>query len=118
MYAVETIGFFRIPGIIKEYYKCVVAMAVTVLLVNWNIRGSFGQRLLDFTDKYSYGVYLTHHIFILGSMSVMTLSRSVYINGLLAFAFAILSGVVLILFSEKLTHLLVKGAGYEKSAFG
>lgn len=108
MYAVETFGHFRIPGIIKEYYKCVVAMAVTVLLVNWNIKGAFARRLLDFTDKYSYGIYLTHHIFILGSLSVMTLTHRVFVNGLLAFVFAILSGVALILFSEKLTHLLVK----------
>lgn len=108
MYAVETFGLFRILGIIKEYYKCVVAMAVTVLFVNWNVKGAFTQRLLDFTDKHSYGIYLTHHIFILGSLSVMTLTHSVFANRLLAFVFAILSGVALILFSEKLTRLLVK----------
>ena len=108
MYAAEAMGYLGVPGIIKEYYKCVMAMAVTVLLANWKVRGAFGQRLLDFTDKYSYGVYLTHHIYILGSLSVMALPSSVVLNGLLAFVFAILSGVALILFSEKTTRLLVK----------
>lgn len=38
------------------------------------------QRILRLSDRYSYQIYLTHHFFILGPLSLMALTANSYVN--------------------------------------
>ena len=57
-------------------------------------------KFLDFTDKYSYHLYLTHQIFILGPLSVLSLTASKPLNIVLSLIFIALLTFVMILLSN------------------
>ena len=108
MYVSEALGYFDVPNLVLDYYKSIVAAAVTVFFIQRSFENTCVQRIFDFSDKYSYGVYLTHHIFILGSLSVMSLTPYWYINAVIAFSAAIITGILLIWFSDKIASRLRK----------
>ena len=111
MYVFEALGYFAMPGILLEYYKSIVAIAITIFLVQYSFGNAYIayiRKIFDFSDKYSYGIYLTHHIFILGSLSVMSLTPYWWINVTIPFLFATITGMVLIWSSDKITVLLRK----------
>ena len=108
MYVFEALGYFAIPGILLDYYKSIVATAITMFFVQYSFENSFIREIFDFSDKYSYGIYLTHHIFILGSLSVMSLTPCWWINVTIPFLIATITGMVLIWSSDKITVLLRK----------
>ena len=56
--------------------------------------------ILDFSDKYSYYIYLVHQIFILNSFSVLFLTRNLFINILLILLFSILSAMTIKVISD------------------
>ena len=56
--------------------------------------------ILDFSDKYSYYIYLVHQIFILNSFSVLFLTKSLFINILLILLFSILSAMIIKVISD------------------
>ena len=51
--------------------------------------------MLNLSDKYSYDIYLTHHLFILSPFSVMSLTDSVFLNIVIALIATIVSAVLL-----------------------
>lgn len=53
------------------------------------------NRILTFSDNYSYEIYLVHQIFILNSFSVLFLTKSLVINIILIFLLSILSAMIL-----------------------
>ena len=108
MYVFEALGYFAMPGILLEYYKSIVAIAITIFLVQYSFGNTYIRKIFDFSDKYSYGIYLTHHIFILGSLSVMSLTPYWWINVTIPFLIATITGMVLIRSSDKITVLLRK----------
>lgn len=108
MYASEALGYFDIPNLVLDYYKSVVAVAVSVFFIQRSFENTRIQKMLDFSDKYSYGIYLTHHIFILGSLSVMSLTPYWQMNVAIAFSVAIITGLLLIWLSDKITNRLRK----------
>lgn len=108
MYVFEALGYFAIPGILLEYYKSIIAIAITMFFVQYSFGNAYIREIFDFSDKYSYGIYLTHHIFILGSLSVMSLTPYWWINVTIPFLIATITGMVLIWSSDKITVLLRK----------
>ena len=51
--------------------------------------------VLNFFDKYSYFIYLTHQIFILREFSIMNLTEFLWLNICIVFATSIISGMLL-----------------------
>lgn len=101
IYTLEKLGI-RIPGIVFEYYK-VVQAAIGCLFFIHNSKwfaARFWKMLIAYGDKYSYTVYLGHHIFILGSLSVLRLTNIYSVNVLLAAVLTIVCAVVLELLSD------------------
>ena len=106
MYVIETLGYFHMNNIVLNYYKCVVAIVVSMYFIACNCNHSWVKRFLELSDKYSYSVYLVHHIFILGSLSVMTLTPYLLIN--IAIAATVIAGFVLCILSDTTTKLLIR----------
>ncbi len=66
------------------------------------IRKSF---ILNFSDKYSYHIYLVHQIFILHAFSLLHLTNYLIVNILIILVCSILSGVLLKFISDLLMKL-------------
>lgn len=58
------------------------------------------------TDEYSYFVYITHHVFILGPLSIAFLTNSIYVNVIIILFMTIISSVLLKIISNKITGLI------------
>lgn len=107
IYLFEALGYFRMPSLLFSYYKIIVSSCLCMYFIehNWSIPHL--KRLLDYSDKYSYCIYLGHHIFILGSLSLMKLTPNLFINiSVTMFAILILS-IMLYQLSDKLTALII-----------
>lgn len=61
--------------------------------------------LLSFSDKYSYFIYLTHQIFILNHMSILSITNHFVLNIFIIFVCSILSGILLYYINEKIQIL-------------
>ena len=51
--------------------------------------------LIKYINKYSYEIYLTHHLFILGPFSILFYSMNVYINILIIILMTLISAFLL-----------------------
>ena len=58
-------------------------------------------------DKYSYYVYITHHIFLLGPFSLAFITNSIYINVMIILVAICLSSYVLKKISDRFVELLI-----------
>lgn len=75
-----------------------VVLGSVLFIVLYKIMNSchIGENIiLDFSDKYSYYIYLVHQIFILNSFSVLFLTKNLFINILLILLFSILSAMTI-----------------------
>ncbi len=109
-YFLERNGF-TIPGILYEYYKCwfgTVFCLNTIYIYIYRNEEKSVPWLLKFSDRYSYMVYLTHHIFILGALSTMQMTSNFVVNIILAITLTIISAIVLHWVSEKVSVLIFK----------
>lgn len=66
------------------------------------------NRILQFSDKYSYCIYLVHQIFILYHMSILHLTNSLILNILCILILSIFFGIILKLLSDIVIQLLSK----------
>lgn len=62
--------------------------------------------LLDFSDKYSYCIYLAHQLFILSPLTFMQLTNNKFMNICIALVTAVVAGVCLQYTSSKITSRL------------
>lgn len=102
-----------VPGVVFEYYKVGTAVAICLFFIQksrW-FMGKSWRAIIKISDQYSYTVYLAHHIFILGSLSVLGLTKIFAINVILAVALTVLSALVL----EKLSDKIIGWKGLKKS---
>lgn len=51
--------------------------------------------LLDFTDRYSYDIFLVQMIYVKGILSVLNVTNNIFINIILTLILCIISAVVL-----------------------
>ena len=70
------------------------------MLVFMKIKGS---RMLDYSDKYSYEIYLVHQLFILSPLTLLTTTNNSIINVSLTILVIFLSGY----FLNKLQNMLL-----------
>ncbi len=80
-----------------------VLLGSVLFIVLYKIMNIFNIKknlILDFSDKYSYYIYLVHQIFILNSFSVLFLTKSLFINILLILLFSILSAMIIKVISD------------------
>lgn len=85
-----------LPSIIVSWYKVLTAAFIVCICIKafHNIHvNSIVKYLLNFSDKYSYTVYLAHHIFILGSLSLIGLTGNMLVDIVLAVMCAVTLGV-------------------------
>lgn len=108
LYASEALGIFAVPDIFLNYYKSIVSGAITMFFMQYSFRNMHVRRLLDLSDKYSYGIYLTHHIFILGSLSLMSFTPYLSLNIAMILFVTVITGVALIWASDKMVALFKK----------
>lgn len=86
----DYICWFELPGVMESYYGLFCNYAHTMLGVALFLllRSFFGRlkgtgliaRLCGVSDKYSYEVYLVHHVFVLSPFSLMGLTPFIGIN--------------------------------------
>lgn len=105
MYASETIGLFDIPSLILDYYKTFIAITVGLFFATHECKCGHLEGLLRFSDKHSYSIYLVHNIFVLGALSVMTLTPYLSINISIAVLATFIFGVIISELSKHVTNL-------------
>lgn len=94
-----------LPGVLVEISKLFVSSAIVSLcILIKNIYNKF-PRLFLIVDKYSYEVYLTHHLWILGVFSLVKITKYISVNILLVIVLTMLSSLVLNFVSEKIMKL-------------
>ncbi len=64
------------------------------------------KKVLEFTDVYSYDVYMTHPIFLSGILPVLHLTKSILINYIIVFAGIFFSAYVLYLIVRRINEKL------------
>lgn len=60
-----------------------------------------------YIDKYSYEIYVVHHIFILGDFSVLALTGNLYINLMIVIFLVVLSSFIIKYISTKLYSVIM-----------
>lgn len=57
---------------------------------------AINEKFVSFIDRYSYYFYLTHHMFILGNLSILQLTKNInYLYIIITLFFTLLSGIIL-----------------------
>ena len=72
----------------------ILAVALITFLAKY-LHFSKGEQIWKVMDKYSYEVYITHHIFILGPFSMLFFSASSCVNILVILVLTVLTAIVL-----------------------
>lgn len=105
MNGVEIIGryvFNDLVGIIGvtpfnaicRYGHCMLGISLFVVLNNI-LKNTKRFSIMDFSDKYSYSIYVVHQLFILSPCSLMQITSITIVNWLLVVILIILSGILL-----------------------
>lgn len=87
----------------RQYSHCLLALLIVILVLkNYNVLNRILETrylllILNYSDKYSYDIYLVHQLFILGPLSIFNRFRG-FIN--------IIEGVVLIVLSSTILYFL------------
>lgn len=87
---------------ITDYSHAFLGYSITMLLmiVFKEIKES---RILEYSDKYSYEIYLVHQLFILSPLTLLTTTNNITISAVLTLCAIFLSGYIL----NKLQHALL-----------
>lgn len=64
------------------------------------------KSFFDFTDKYTYDVYIVHQIFILGNFSVLALTDELMINYIILFSLILISALILFIISQFVNKII------------
>jgi peptidoglycan/LPS O-acetylase OafA/YrhL len=92
--------FFGNTNIFIEQYTHVVLgvslfLFLLLILQKINCDNKLIVEIFNLTDRYSYDVYITHHIYILGPFSVMALSSNKLLNIIILYAMIISTAFIL-----------------------
>lgn len=96
--------------IFYRYNKILLALVILIIFVNYlknyNSKNKYIQYI--YMNKYSYDIYLTHHIYILGPFSILNffLFKGKILGILVVFILSIMSGVILNKLCAKMKVLL------------
>ena len=94
---------------ITDYSHAFLGYSITMLLMllfTKNIRG----RILEYSDKYSYEIYLVHQLFILSPLTLLSFCHSRAINITITFITILVAGVILNNISKAVLLRLYNGS--------
>lgn len=74
-----------------------VFFAIVVFLMIYKVKvlSRSLKKFLDFSDKYSYDIYLAHMIYVKGALSVMFLTNFLILNYIIGLFLSVVSGIIL-----------------------
>ena len=75
------------------------------------------KKILDFSDKYSYDIYLTHMIYVKGALSVIFLTKFLILNYLIVVFLSVSSGIILYHICRKMEKLISLKRGKNNEVF-
>jgi len=88
---------------IKEFFVVILGVNFSIIFLKIfeNIKiNKFFNKILNYSDKYSFLFYLCHHIFILGIFNIFNLTKYYWLNILLIFITTIISVIILELLNK------------------
>lgn len=109
-----TIYIKKLFSLVGVYKNVFIGIAIFLLIyMFWEKNKEFIKNkkilnILYFLDKYSYCIYITHLIFILGPSSLLNLTNNLFLNLVLIFICIIVSAIVLNKITEKINAFLEK----------
>lgn len=86
---------YQYPSVLVEPMKILLAIGVVLSCFGLEKKTFISNAVVKWIDKYSYSIYLTHHIWILGDLSVLHFTEIKIINIMLAIMFTVVSAVIL-----------------------
>ena len=87
---------------------------VTLLIITFgNIKK---RRIYEWSDNYSYEVYIVHQLFILSPFTMLTLTTDVTLNIIIATITIFISGYILGIVNKRVSHLLNWKRSWQASA--
>ena len=102
----------KFMGISRIYNSCHVLLGISLVIVLRRLYNLFFDqkmiKALNLSDKYSYYVYLTHQIFILGSFSLLNVFGNPFVGCLTIVLCVVISAKLLEIVSEKVIPLINK----------
>lgn len=94
-----------VPGALVESSKLIISLSIIGFCVLIQKIYKRFSKIFYICDKYSYEIYLTHHIWILGILSVMDITKFAVLNVLLAIILTGISAFALNFISDKIMRV-------------
>ena len=91
---------------ITRWSQVFFAVVVFLMVYKVKILSKKLKIILDFSDKYSYDIYLAHMIYVKGVLSVMFLTKFLILNYLIGLFLSIISGIILYYICRKFEKLI------------
>lgn len=91
---------------ITRWSQVFFAIVVFLMIYKVKILSRSLKKILDFSDKYSYDIYLAHMIYVKGALSVMFLTNVLIFNYIIGLFLSIVSGIILYYICRKLEKLI------------
>ncbi len=101
----------KILNIIATYKNLFIGIGVFLLIYiigEEKVDGIKQYKIVNLLDKYSYDIYLTHLIFILGPSSLLYITNYLFINCCIIFVCIFISAIILNKITEKINLFLEK----------
>lgn len=80
---------------ITRWSQVFFAIVVFLMIYKVKVLSRSLKKFLDFSDKYSYDIYLAHMIYVKGALSVMFLTNFLILNYIIGLFLSAVSGIIL-----------------------
>lgn len=80
---------------ITRWSQVFFAIVVFLMIYKVKILSRSLKKILDFSDKYSYDIYLAHMIYVKEALSVMFLTNVLILNYIIGLFLSVVSGIIL-----------------------
>ena len=80
---------------LTQWSQVFFAIVVFLMIYKVKILSRSLKKILDFSDKYSYDIYLAHMIYVKGALSVMFLTNVLILNYIIGLFLSVVSGIIL-----------------------
>ena len=90
-------NFFSTEITVRVTYLSQVFFAIVAFSIIYKVKvlSKKLKKILDFSDKYSYDIYLAHMIYVKGALSVMFLTNVLILNYIIGLFLSVVSGIIL-----------------------
>lgn len=98
----------KIEFLLYRYNKIFLALGIFIVFIiylkRYKSKNQYIKNLYKYMNKYSYDIYLTHHIYILGPFSILNFSifKEKMLGVITVFFLSISSGIILNILCEKI----------------